>query len=154
MVTHLPDQRLVYLHCSSIFNGANAQIRRLKKVTQILSEHRNSIKVLTNEFPLNAIAAVAKGLLDEQIFALEARARLQFPELFQPSETQEAEREASEAEVARIEADVVQETVVTSDEEWEEEILNVKTSLDQGAPHDAGSGTSNQGSQNASGHQR
>lgn len=138
MVTRLPEQRLVYLHCSSIFTGANAQIRRLKKITQILSQHRKSIKILTNEFPLDAIAAVAKRLLDEQIFEARARAQLRFPELFQPSETQEAERDASEAEVARTEAETVQKTVVTSDEEWEEELLDTKCSQQEGVLPDAG----------------
>lgn len=149
MVSRLPDQRLVYLHCSPIFKGANAQIRKQKKVTQVLCQHKQSIKILTNEFPLEAIATVAKGLLDEQIFESLPRAQLHFPELFQPSETQEAERESSEAEVARIEAEAVQETVVTSDEEWEEEALDIKISQDQGPLPDAGSGIIDQGAQNA-----
>ena len=147
MVTRIPDQRLVYLHCSSVFKGDRAQIRKPKKVSEALSKHRQSIKTLTNEFPLDAIATVAKTLLDEKIFESEARAKLHFPELFQPSETQEAEREASEAEVARIEAEVVHETIVTSDEEWDEEILNTKTSQGQGLPSGAAAGTTGQSPQ-------
>lgn len=134
MVSRHPDQRLVYLHCSSIFKEANAQIRRLKKVTQVLSERRQSIQILTNEFTLDAIAAVAKQLLDDRIFESLPRAELRFPELFQRSETQEAEREASEAEVARIEAGAAQETVVTSDEEWEDEMLCPKAGHDRELP--------------------
>ena len=111
-------KKLVYLHCSSIFKGEKSQIRKLKKITQLLNKHKTSIKILTNEFPLGTIATVAKSLLEQRIFELQPRARLHFPELFEPSKTQEAQREASEAEVARIEAAAVQETAVTSDEEW------------------------------------
>ena len=65
---HSPDGRLVYLHCSSIFSGANAQVRKAKKVSQLLNKHKASIKILTNEFTLPAVAAVAKELLEKQIF--------------------------------------------------------------------------------------
>lgn len=149
MVSRLPDQRLVYLHCSSIFKGPNAQIRRQKKVTEVISKHKKSIEILTKEFPLDAIATVAKALLDEQIFESLPRAQLHFPELFQPSETQEAERASSEAEVARVEAEAVQETVVTSDDESEEEVFNIKTSQDQGILPHPGTVIVDQGAQNA-----
>lgn len=141
MVTRIPNQRLVYLHCASVFKGDRAQIRKLKKVTEVLTRYRKSIKTLTNEFSLATIAPVAKALLDREVFASEARAKLHFPELFQPSETQEAEREASEAEAARIEAEAVQEAIVTSDEECEEELLNTTTSQGQGLPSHAAART-------------
>ena len=116
-----PDGRLVYLHCSSIFSGANAHVRRVKKVSQLLEKHKASIKILTKEFTLPAVAAVAKELLEEQIFESLPRAKLRYPELFQPSETQEAERAASEAEVIRIEAEAAQAVVLTSDDEGGDE---------------------------------
>ena len=112
-----PDGRLVYLHCSSIFSGPNAHIRRHKKISQLLQKHQSSIKILTKEFSLPAIAAVAKELLDEQVFESLPRARLRYPELFHQSETQEAERAASEAEIIRVEAEAAQNIVLTSDDE-------------------------------------
>ena len=119
-----PDGRLVYLHCSSIFSGANAQIRRPKKISQLLEKHKASIKILTNEFTLPTIALVAKELLEERVFESLPRAKLRYPELFQPSGTQEAERAASEAEVIRIEAEAVQDIVLTSDDEGGDECLD------------------------------
>ncbi|MCJ1400112.1 hypothetical protein MMC11_003315 [Xylographa trunciseda] len=119
-----PDGRLVYLHCSSIFSGGNAHVRRAKKVVQLLEKHKTSIKILTNEFTIAAIAAVAKELLEERIFDSLPRAKLRYPELFQPSGTQEAERAASEAEVIRIEAEAVQEIELTSDAEGGDECLD------------------------------
>lgn len=119
-----PDGRLVYLHCSSIFSGANAQVRKAKKISQLLQKHKASIEILTREFTLPAIAAIAKELLEEHIFESLPRARLRYPELFQPSETREAERAASEAEVLRIEAEGAQDIVLTSDDEGGDECLD------------------------------
>jgi len=132
-----PDRRLVYLHCSSIFNGLYAQIRRPKAVIRLLEQHKSSIKILTKEFKLPAIATVAKELLEEQIFESLPRAKLLFPELFQPSETQEAERAASEAEVVRIEAEAAQEIVLTSDDDEGDECLDCEQGQQRDKPTEA-----------------
>ena len=76
-----------------------------------------SIEIPRKEFTLPAIAAVAKELLEEEIFESQARAKLRYPELFKPSEAQEAERAASEAKVVRIEADAAHEMESASDDE-------------------------------------
>ena len=131
-----PDGRLVYLHCSSIFSGANAQVRKAKKISQLLETHKASIKILTEEFSLPAIAAVAKKLQKKGIFASLPRAKLRYPELFQPSETQEAERAASEAEVVRIEAEAAQDIILTSDDEGGDECLDVKESQQCAEPEE------------------
>ena len=129
-----PDSRLVYLHCSSIFSGANAQVRRPKAVTRLLEQRKESIKILTKEFPLPAIAATAKELLEEQIFESLPRAKLRFPELFQTSETQEAERAASEAEVVRIEAEAARDIVLTSDDDGGDECLDYEEGEQRAEP--------------------
>lgn len=136
MTKQTPDGRLVYLHCSSIFSGTNAQIRKVKKISQMLQNHEASIKILTKEFTLPAIAAVAKNLLEQRIFESLPRARLRYPELFQPSETQEAERAASEAEVLKIEAEVAQDIVLTSDEDGENECLDFEQGEKRAEPED------------------
>ena len=56
-------------------------------------------------------------MLEERIFESLSRAKLPYPELFQPSETREAERAASEAEVLRIESEVAHDMILTSDDE-------------------------------------
>ena len=142
-----PDKRLVYLHCSSIFSGANAKVRKPKTISRLLEQHKGSVKLLTKESTLPAIAAVAKELLDEEIFESLPRAKLRYPELFQPSETQEAERAASEAEVVRIEAEAAHDIVVTSDEEGEDEGLEIEQVQRQvgpeGTPKDKGKAPDN-----------
>jgi hypothetical protein len=50
---------------------------------------------------------VAKGLLEEQIFESTLNAKIKFPEVFEVSPAQSAERTASEAEAARTEADAI-----------------------------------------------
>ena len=119
-----PDKRLVYLHCASIFSGTNALVRKKKRISQLLETHKGSIKILTEEYTVSAIAIIAKQLLDEKIFESLPRAKLRYPELFQQSETQEAERAASEAEVIRIEAETAQDIVLTSDDEGRDECLD------------------------------
>ena len=132
-----PDGRLVYLHCSSIFKGAQAQIRKAKKISELLEKHRGSIKILTNEFSLSTIATVAKELLEEKIFESLPRAKLRYPELFQPSETQEAERAASEAEVVRIEAEAAHDIVLTSEDEGDDEGADIKQDVASAGPSKA-----------------
>lgn len=129
-----PNEGLVYLYCSSIFSEANAQVREQKKVTELLKKHKACIKILTKEFTLAAIAAVAKKLLEERIFEFLPRAIRRYPELFQPSDSQEAERAASEAEVIRIEAEAAQKIVLVSDEEGGDEGVNFEQGKQQAKP--------------------
>lgn len=81
-----------------------------------------------------AVAAVAKELLEEQIFESLHRAKLYYPELFQLSETQEAERAASKAEVIRIKAEAAQDIVLTSDDEGGDEGLNFEQGKQRAKP--------------------
>lgn len=117
MATRLPDQRLVYLHCRSLFDGVNAQLRREKSILRILKSHKTSIVFLTQEFSLEAICSIAKGLLQEGIFESTSRARLRFPEVFETTAAQRSERVASEAEVARSEAEAIEKAIELSDKE-------------------------------------
>ncbi|KAL8992172.1 MAG: hypothetical protein Q9169_007310 [Polycauliona sp. 2 TL-2023] len=129
-----PDGRLVYLHCSSIFSGANAHVRRAKKITQLLQQHKAAIKILTNEFSLSAVATVAKELLEEQIFESLPRAKLRYPELFQPSETQEAGRAVSDIEIIRIETDAMEDAILTFDKKGGAECPDLEQGEQIGKP--------------------
>lgn len=117
MAKRLPDQRLVYLHCRSLFEGANAQLRREKSIRRSLEAHQASINFLTQEFSLDVITSVAKELLQEGIFESTSRAKLRFPELFETTPAQNLERAASEAEVARSEAAAIEKVIELSDQE-------------------------------------
>lgn len=113
----LPDGKLVYLYCSSIFNGENAKIRKSRKVVQLLEDHKHSIRLLENQFSMQAIAAVVKDLLEKQIFESIPRAKLRFPELFKTSKTQEAKRAALQASIVAMEAKTADARATRSDDE-------------------------------------
>lgn len=81
----LPQPARVYLHCHSIFSGESAQIRKLSKVTQLLVENKESIRELTVDSTIPAIASVAAQLLKDKIFESPRRAIKRFPELSEPS---------------------------------------------------------------------
>ena len=117
MAQRLPDQRLVYLHCRSIFHGTNAQLRQIKSIRRILETRRASIHFLTKDFSLDIIASVAKDLLQEGIFESTSKARLRFPEVFETTPAQKSERAASEAEAARSEALAIERATQLSDNE-------------------------------------
>lgn len=117
MATRLPDQRLVYLHCRSLFDGVNAQLRQKKHIRRILQANKTSIVILTQEFSVDAICSVAKELLQDGIFESTSKARLRFPEVFETTAAQKSARVASEAEVARSEAEAIEKAIELSDKE-------------------------------------
>ena len=112
-----PAENLVYLHCSAIFVGKNAEIRRLKAVRRRLSDRRTLIRALTQNFSILDIATVAKRLLEEGLFQSVPQAKRRFPELFQQPEAKGAKNKASEANVARLKPEEAHEAVSTSEEE-------------------------------------
>lgn len=69
---------------------------------------------------------VAKRLLESQVFGFILKAKIRFPELFDVSPAQSAERDASEAKAARDEANTVK---WISEKETAAE-LAVKSSVD------------------------
>jgi hypothetical protein len=104
-----PDERLVYLALKNIFKGADAQLRRQKKIREVIERHRQrpDVRALLEEHNIESICNAAKILLDNQIYESTLKAKIRFPEVFEVSPAQSAEREASEAEAAKSEADAI-----------------------------------------------
>lgn len=117
MGPRIPDEQSVYFHCSTVFSGANAQIRKLKTITQLLSKHQKSIAVLTAQYPLGAIASVARQLLIEGIFESAPQAKARFPKLFPQSQPHQSRGQALGADVVRIKAGAAYETIPALDME-------------------------------------
>ncbi|KAJ5640355.1 uncharacterized protein N7484_008217 [Penicillium longicatenatum] len=109
MVQSDPDERLIYLACQNIFRGAYSQVRKLKTVKGLIRQNELALTDILREYDINRTSTVAKKLLESEVFDSTLKARIRFPELFDVSPTQSAEREASEAEVARDEANTVKE---------------------------------------------
>lgn len=109
MIKDPPDERLVYLALKNIFKGADAQLRDLRKIRKHIEKHQDGeiISTLIEEHTLDDVQICARKLLKEEIFESTLKAKIRFPEVFEISLAQSAEREASEAEAARSEEDAI-----------------------------------------------
>ena len=109
MTKNLPDEQLVYLALKNSFEGADSQIRKTKKVREVVqkAQHNIDVRDLIQEHNLDNVCNIAKALLEQQIFESTLKAKIRFPEVFEISPAQSAERSASEAEAARLEADAI-----------------------------------------------
>lgn len=108
-----PDERVVYLALKNVFKGPEAGIRQSKAVHKLISKHKAHAEVvdLIREHDFETVCTVARTLLTEQIFESTLKAKLRFPEIFDVSSAQSAEREASEAEAAKNESNAIREAV-------------------------------------------
>jgi hypothetical protein len=109
MTNNLPDERVVYLALKEFFKGADAQIRRPKKVREIVQKAQDNLDVrdLIQQHNIDNVCNVTKSLLEQQIFESTLKAKIRFPEVFEISPAQSAERSVSEAEATRLEADAI-----------------------------------------------
>ena len=110
MASNIPDERLVYLSLKNVFRGTDAKLRVSKKIRQFienhLEEHREDrqIRALIDEHNIESVCNVARTLLHDEIFESTQKAKIRFPEVFDVSPVQSAEREVSAVEAARCDA--------------------------------------------------
>jgi len=114
-----PDERVVYLALKNIFKGPNAEIRQGKAIRRLVKEHqtREDLADLIREHEFDVVCASAKTLLCDEVFASTLKAKIRFPELFDLSPIENAERETSEAEAARQVADAIKHAVNGGDDD-------------------------------------
>ena len=103
------DKRRVFLAYRAIFAGNNAQLRRPKKVRELVHLHKSSFGSLLKDFGENKIIDILKGLLEGRIFESALRAKIEFPELYRSSPVREVQRTASENDAARSESQALEE---------------------------------------------
>lgn len=109
MARNMPDERVVYLALRNHFTGADAKIRQQKKIREIIQKHQDHVDIrgLIQAHNIDNVCKTAKILLEQQIFESTLKAKIRFPEVFEVSPAQSAEREASEAEAAKTEAGAI-----------------------------------------------
>lgn len=132
MAKILPDERLVYLAFKNVFKGPEAQMRNDKPIKKKIRKHEKEneeIRALVQEHSVENIANVAKALLAGDIFASTLKAKIRFPEVFDVSPAQSAERAVSEAEAAKIEADAIRNVTVGHGDRLITECLNAEASI-------------------------
>ena len=82
-------------------------MRTTKAIRNLIGKNEDHLKDLLREHALDDVCSVVKPLLEQRIFESTLRAKIRFPEVFEVSPGQSAERAASEAEAARSEANKI-----------------------------------------------
>lgn len=122
MAKNPPDERLVYLALKNVFKGPDAQLRIAKKIRKLIQKYLDNgdaeVRALVAEHNIDNVCNTAKALLQDEIFASTLRAKIRFPEVFEVSPAQTAERVASEAEAARTDADAIRDAAEGHQETW------------------------------------
>lgn len=109
MPKHTPDERVVYLALKNIFKGDHAQLRNKGRILKLINKHKTDTDVegLVREHNIDIVCNVAADLLAQDIFLSTIKAKIRFPEVFEVSPAQSAERSISETEAARTEVDAI-----------------------------------------------
>ncbi len=99
--TKIAKRRRVYVHCRPIFSGDNALVRTTKRIKALVDGNRASLKPLLNDMTEQQVMDILRHLLDRRIFESEARAKVEFPDLFRPPSVRDTQRQAFEDDAAR-----------------------------------------------------
>lgn len=110
MAKNPPDEKLVYLALRSVFKGADAHIRKPKKIHELVQRHQHEKNIinLIQEHSMVNLCNVARILLEQQVFESTLKAKIRFPDVFEVSPSQNAERAISASKAAKTEADAIQ----------------------------------------------
>jgi hypothetical protein len=115
-MAHPPaDARRVFLAYRTVFTGPHAQIRKSKKVREVIEQHSASFQPLLKDFGFDQVADIVKNLLDQRVFESELKAKIAFPELFQTSPARDVQRNESENDAARSVAEALEELTSASE---------------------------------------
>ncbi|ROW13638.1 hypothetical protein VPNG_04497 [Cytospora leucostoma] len=118
-IEHAPDDRTIYLALNNIFTGSMAAIRRPAPIKKVFQQHQKRTEVvqLLNKYDLPTVVERVQWLLAERVFESTEYAKAKFPDLFQVSAAQSADRAASEAAAAARQARTLEEAVQQEEED-------------------------------------
>lgn len=114
------DKRRVFLAYRTVFVGPHAQLRKPKKVREVIEARQSAFGPLINDFGLEKIIEIVKILLNGGIFQSELKAKIAFPELFRTTPSRDVQHAESENEVARSEAEALEDLHSVDDVEDKE----------------------------------
>jgi hypothetical protein len=114
MTTPPLTEKLVYLTLQGVFVGEDSHIRKRKAIRNTIRKHHTNaeIRALTLKYNIDTISTMAKTLLEDQIFASKAKAKLRFPDIFESPTTKSTTLKPA---VATSSATAIQPTVTSSD---------------------------------------
>jgi len=78
------DKWRVFLAYRTVFTGPYAQIRKSKKVREVIEQHKASFKPLIKDFEFNKVVNIVKTLLDQRVFESKLKAKIVFPSSSKP----------------------------------------------------------------------
>ena len=76
------DIRRVYLWYKGIFNGPNAKLRKVSRISKLVDKFDAPVRSVLNDLGRENVIGMIKILLETQVFESEQRAKIKFPELF------------------------------------------------------------------------
>ncbi|OBU00537.1 hypothetical protein VE01_01060 [Pseudogymnoascus verrucosus] len=106
------EKRRVFLAYRSLFSGDNANLRQAKKIRKLVQKHSGSFGALIKDFGSDKTVDILKTLLEVRVFESDIQAKITFPDLFQTTLSRSVQRAASVNEVARSEAEALEELVL------------------------------------------
>ena len=109
MPSKLERRRMIFLAARTVFVGTMARVRDRAAIKTLMSRHSAAFKSLKQSFGEIIVVDVIWSLLDSGIFESKSKAKLAFPELYQPSPARNLQHNASEQEAARSEAEALAE---------------------------------------------
>jgi hypothetical protein len=129
--THL-DEKLVYLALKNVFKGPDEKMRRLPPIRRLIqkNQHQPDIANLVKAYGIETVCSTVRNLLIGKVFLSTLKAKTRFPEVFDVSPVQTADREASEAEAARHEATAIQD-VEQGHEETIQDIIEPEEEVEE-----------------------
>jgi hypothetical protein len=112
------DKRRVYLAYRTVFAGLNAQLRKPKKVREVIEARQNAFSPLIKDFGLEKVIEIVIILLNGWVFQSELKAKIAFPKLFWTTLSRDEQHAASENDAVRSKAEALEDLL--SAEEVEE----------------------------------
>lgn len=102
----MSEDQEVYRMCRALFSGRSKQLKK-PAIRQTLINNQSALHHLFRRYGEIRLTAMIQSLLKAGAFESDRRAKAMFPELFQTTPQQDAQREASEADAAKSVADIL-----------------------------------------------
>ena len=107
-----PDQtlqNLVYAHCRTIFEGANAKIREKQTIKNLIQQHQGQLTPLLSKHPLDVVCVTVHDLLQRGFFESLPEAKQRPLEYFPASQIEPSKHASKKEEVTRRESNALTE---------------------------------------------
>ena len=76
MENYLAVRRRVYIACRVIFTGKDAQLRKRKKIRELVERHKTSLGLLIKDTNIDVVVAIPRNILEKRIFESELMAKV------------------------------------------------------------------------------